>query len=40
MALVCGLLAGASGVAIFKADPDPDPRDAMALAPAETLGRR
>jgi len=36
--LVCGLLAGASGVAIFKAEPDPDPRDAMALAPAETLG--
>src|SRR6202048_5554529 len=36
--LVCGLLRGASGVAIFKAEPDPDPRDAMALAPAETLG--
>jgi hypothetical protein len=33
--VVCGLVAGASAVSIFKADPDP--RSAMALAPAEAL---
>jgi hypothetical protein len=32
-----GLVAGASGVAFFMADPDPDPMHAMALAPAEAL---
>jgi hypothetical protein len=30
---VCGLVAGASGVNIFIADRDPDPKSAMALAP-------
>jgi hypothetical protein len=35
--VVCGLVAAASGVAMFKTDLDPDPKDAMALAPAETL---
>jgi hypothetical protein len=34
--VVCGLVAGAGGVTIFKADPDPDPMSAMALAPVET----
>jgi hypothetical protein len=32
---VFGLLAGASGVAVFMAAPDPDPMRAMALAPAK-----
>jgi hypothetical protein len=37
--MVFGLVAGASGVAVFMAnpDPDPDPMHAMALAPAEAL---
>jgi len=37
--VICGLVAGASGIAIFKGNPDPDPHpmSAMALAPAETL---
>jgi hypothetical protein len=37
--VVFGLMAGASGVALFMAgpDPDPDPMNAMALAPAEAL---
>ena len=37
--VICGLVAGGSGIAIFKGnpDPDPDPMKAMALAPAETL---
>lgn len=35
--IVFGLVAGASGVAVFMADPDPDPMHAMALAPAEAL---
>ena len=37
--MICGLVAGGSGIAIFKGnpDPDPDPMKAMALAPAETL---
>jgi hypothetical protein len=34
--LVCGLIAGASGVAFFKAAPQPDPKDAMALATGAT----
>jgi hypothetical protein len=33
--VVCGLVAGASAVTIFKADPDP--MNAMALAPADAL---
>jgi hypothetical protein len=33
--VVCGLIAGASAVTIFKAEPDPDPMSAMALAPPE-----
>jgi hypothetical protein len=35
--IVFGLVAGASGVAVFTAGPDPDPMNAMALAPAEAL---
>jgi hypothetical protein len=35
--LVFGLVAGASGLAVFLADLDRDPKHAMALAPAETL---
>jgi hypothetical protein len=35
--LVCGLIAGAISVGIFNLEPDRDPLDAMALAPAETL---
>ena len=37
--VVCGLVAGASGISMFKGNPDPDPHpmNAMALAPAETL---
>jgi hypothetical protein len=35
--VVCGLVAGASGIAIFKGNPDSDPVSAMALAPAEAL---
>jgi hypothetical protein len=35
--VVCGLVAGVSGIIIFKTDPDP--MSAMALAPAETLSR-
>jgi hypothetical protein len=34
---VFGLLAGASGIAVFMAAPDPDPMRAMALAPAKDL---
>ena len=34
---VLGLIAGASGVAVFMAAPDPDPMRAMALAPAKDL---
>jgi hypothetical protein len=34
--LVCGLIAGASGVAFFKAAPRPDSKDAMALATGAT----
>jgi hypothetical protein len=34
--VVCGLVAGASAVTIYKADPDP--MNAMALAPADALG--
>jgi hypothetical protein len=34
--LVCGLIAGASGVAFFKAAPPPDPKDALALATGAT----
>jgi hypothetical protein len=33
--MVFGLVVGASGVAVFMADPDPDPMHAMALAPAQ-----
>lgn len=33
----CGLIAGAISFAIFDSAPDPDPRDAMALAPAQAL---
>jgi hypothetical protein len=36
--VVCGLVAVASGITIFKADPDP--MNAMALAPAEALSSR
>jgi hypothetical protein len=40
--VICGLVAGGSGITIFKENPDPDPdpgpMKAMALAPAETLG--
>jgi len=32
-----GLIAGVSGIAVFTADPDPDPMHAMALAPSEAL---
>ena len=39
--MICGLVAGGSGIAIFKGNPDPDPdpgpMKAMALAPAEIL---
>jgi hypothetical protein len=35
--LVFGLIAGASGVAVFMVDLDRDPKHAMALAPPETL---
>jgi len=35
--VICGLVAGGSGIAIFKENLDPDPMTAMALAPAETL---
>jgi hypothetical protein len=37
--VICGLVAGTSGISIFKGNPDPDahPMNAMALAPAETL---
>jgi hypothetical protein len=35
--IVFGLVAGARSVAVFMADPDPDPMHAMALAPAEAL---
>jgi hypothetical protein len=35
--LVCGLIAGASGVIRFKEAPEPDPKDAMALATGEAL---
>jgi hypothetical protein len=35
--LVFGLVAGASGLAVFMADLDRDPKHAMALAPAEAL---
>jgi hypothetical protein len=35
--LVCGLIAGASGVIMFKAAPEPDPEDAMALATGEAV---
>jgi hypothetical protein len=34
---VCGLVAGAMSVAIFKSEPNRDPKDAMAFAPAELL---
>ena len=38
---ICGLVAGGSGIAIFKGNPDPDPdlspMKAMALAPAQIL---
>jgi hypothetical protein len=34
---VCGLVAGVAGVNVFKADRDPDPTSAMALAPAEAV---
>ena len=37
--LVFGLVAGASGLAVFMADVDRNPKLAMALAPAETLDR-
>jgi hypothetical protein len=36
--VICGLIAGGSGIAIFKAKLDPDPMAALALAPSETLG--
>jgi hypothetical protein len=35
--VVCGVVAGASGIALFKPTPDPDPMRAMARAPAEAL---
>jgi hypothetical protein len=35
--VVFGLIAAASGVAVFTADPDPDPMHAMALAPADAV---
>jgi hypothetical protein len=35
--LVCGLIAGASGVIRFKAAPQPDPKDAMALVTGEAV---
>jgi hypothetical protein len=35
--VVCGLIAGAISIPIFDSQPDLDPRDAMALAPAEAL---
>ena len=36
--VICGLIVGAISAGIFKLEPDRDPMDAMALAPAETLG--
>jgi hypothetical protein len=33
--VVCGLIAGVSALTMFKAEPDPDPMSAMALAPPE-----
>ena len=33
--VVCGLIAGVSAITIFRAEPDPDPMSAMALAPPE-----
>jgi hypothetical protein len=40
--VICGLVAGGSGIAMFKGNPDPDPAPdpmkAMALAPVETFG--
>jgi hypothetical protein len=35
--VICGLIVGAISAGIFKLEPDRDPTDAMALAPAETL---
>jgi hypothetical protein len=35
--IVFGLVAAASGVAVFMAEPEPDPMHAMALAPAQAL---
>ena len=35
--VVCGVVAGAISIAIFNSEPDHDPMDAMALAPAEAL---
>jgi hypothetical protein len=35
--VICGLVACASGIAVFKENLDPDPLTAMALAPAEPL---
>jgi hypothetical protein len=35
--VICGLIVGAISAGIFKLEPDRDPMDAMALAPAETL---
>ncbi len=33
--VVCGFVAGAGGVAVFKAAPEPDPKNALALATGE-----
>ena len=33
--MVCGFVAGAGGVAVFKAAPEPDPKNALALATGE-----
>jgi hypothetical protein len=35
--VVCGLVAGTGGIAMFKADSEPDPMRAMAFAPVEAL---
>jgi hypothetical protein len=35
--VVCGVVAGATSIAIFNSEPGHDPMDAMALAPAEAL---
>jgi hypothetical protein len=35
--VVCGLVAGAINIAMFNSEPNHDPMDAMALAPAEAL---